>query len=58
MVADPPDRELVVADMGEAVATVETLGAVVLLVALMDEWVLEFRGERQVVTSEEALHNE
>lgn len=34
------------------------LGAVVLLIALVDEWVLEFRGQRQAVTSEEALHNE
>ena len=34
------------------------LGAIVLLVALVDEWVLELRGERQVVESAEALHNE
>ena len=34
------------------------LGAVVLLVALVDEWVLELRGRRQAVESEEALHNE
>ena len=34
------------------------LGTVVLLVALMDEWVLELRGQRKVVESEEALHNE
>ena len=34
------------------------LGTVVLLVALMDEWVLELRGRRQAMDSEEALHNE
>jgi TRAP-type C4-dicarboxylate transport system permease small subunit len=34
------------------------VGTVVLLVALLDEWFLELRGERQVVDSEEALHNE
>jgi TRAP-type C4-dicarboxylate transport system permease small subunit len=34
------------------------LGTVVLLVALVDDWVLELRGRRQVVDSEEALHNE
>ena len=34
------------------------LGTVVLLVALIDEWVLELRGRRQVVDSAEALHNE
>jgi TRAP-type C4-dicarboxylate transport system permease small subunit len=34
------------------------LGTVVLLVALIDEWVLEMRGQRQVAESEEALHNE
>jgi TRAP-type C4-dicarboxylate transport system permease small subunit len=34
------------------------LGTVVLLVALVDEWVLELRGRRQAVESEEALHNE
>lgn len=34
------------------------LGTVVLLVALVDEWVLELRGERRSVESEEALHNE
>ena len=34
------------------------LGAVVLLVALIDEWVLELRGRRQSVESAEALHNE
>jgi TRAP-type C4-dicarboxylate transport system permease small subunit len=34
------------------------LGTVVLLVALVDEWVLEVRGRRQSLDSEEALHNE
>lgn len=34
------------------------LGAVILLVALVDDWVLELRGQRKVVESEEALHNE
>ena len=34
------------------------LGTVVLLVALVDEWVLELRGQRKTVDSEEALHNE
>lgn len=34
------------------------LGTVVLLVALIDEWVLELRGERLTTGSEEALHNE
>jgi len=34
------------------------LGTVVLLVALVDEWVLELRGRRQSVESAEALHNE
>lgn len=34
------------------------LGAIVLLVALVDEWVLELRGQRHVVESAEALHNE
>ena len=34
------------------------LGTVVLLVALVDEWVLELRGRRQAVESAEALHNE
>src|SRR3954464_5762793 len=34
------------------------LGTVVLLIALMDEWFLELRGERKVIESEEALHNE
>ncbi len=34
------------------------LGTVVLLVAFIDEWVLELRGERKTADSEEALHNE
>jgi TRAP-type C4-dicarboxylate transport system permease small subunit len=34
------------------------LGTVVLLIALVDEWVLELRGQRRVGSSEEALHNE
>jgi len=34
------------------------LGTVVLLIALLDEWVLELRGQRNVVESAEALHNE
>jgi TRAP-type C4-dicarboxylate transport system permease small subunit len=34
------------------------LGAVVLLIAFIDDWVLELRGQRQHVESAEALHNE
>lgn len=34
------------------------LGTVVLLVAFIDEWVLEVRGRRTVSESEEALHHE
>jgi TRAP-type C4-dicarboxylate transport system permease small subunit len=34
------------------------LGTFVLLVALIDEWVLELRGKRQSFETEEALHNE
>ncbi|MCC2635382.1 TRAP transporter small permease [Ramlibacter sp.] len=34
------------------------LGTVILLVALVDEWVLGLRGQHQAVVSEEALHNE
>jgi TRAP-type C4-dicarboxylate transport system permease small subunit len=34
------------------------LGTIVLFIALVDEWVLELRGQRKVVDSEEALHNE
>ena len=33
-------------------------GTLVLLVAFVDDWVLELRGQRRVVDSEEALHNE
>lgn len=34
------------------------LGTVVLLVALLDEWVLQLKGRRTSAESEEALHNE
>jgi TRAP-type C4-dicarboxylate transport system permease small subunit len=34
------------------------LGAVILLIAFVDEWWLEFMGKRKVIESEEALHNE
>lgn len=34
------------------------VGTVVLLVALIDEWVLQLRGKRRVADSAEALHNE
>lgn len=34
------------------------LGMVVLFIALLDEWVLEWRGERREAMPEEALHNE
>jgi TRAP-type C4-dicarboxylate transport system permease small subunit len=34
------------------------VGTLILLVALVDEWVLELRGQRQSVQTEEALHNE
>jgi TRAP-type C4-dicarboxylate transport system permease small subunit len=34
------------------------VGSVILLIALLDEWVLELRGQRKTVESEEALHNE
>ena len=34
------------------------LGTVVLLVAFIDEWVMELRGRRRTVESAEALHNE
>ena len=34
------------------------VGAVVLLIALVDDWVLELRGQRKAIDSEEALHNE
>jgi TRAP-type C4-dicarboxylate transport system permease small subunit len=34
------------------------VGTVILLIAFIDEWVLEMRGERKTVESDEALHNE
>lgn len=34
------------------------LGAVILFIAFVDEWWLEFTGKRVVAQSEEALHNE
>jgi TRAP-type C4-dicarboxylate transport system permease small subunit len=34
------------------------LGTVVLLIALIDEWVLQLRGKRRLGVPEEALHNE
>jgi TRAP-type C4-dicarboxylate transport system permease small subunit len=34
------------------------LGTVILLVALVDDWVLELRGRRLTTETEEALHNE
>jgi TRAP-type C4-dicarboxylate transport system permease small subunit len=34
------------------------VGTLVMTVAFADEWVLEWRGQRAQVTSEEALHNE
>ena len=34
------------------------VGAVILFIAFLDEWWLEFTGERVVVESAEALHNE
>ncbi|HET8748205.1 MAG TPA: TRAP transporter small permease [Ramlibacter sp.] len=34
------------------------LGTVILLVAFLDEWVQELRGQRSTAGSEEALHNE
>ena len=34
------------------------VGAVVLLIALMDEWLLELRGQRKAAEPAEALHNE
>jgi TRAP-type C4-dicarboxylate transport system permease small subunit len=33
-------------------------GTLVLLVAFVDDWVLELQGRRRVIDSEEALHNE
>jgi TRAP-type C4-dicarboxylate transport system permease small subunit len=34
------------------------VGAVILLIAFLDEWWLEFTGRREVAESEEALHHE
>lgn len=34
------------------------VGTVVLLIAFLDEWWLELRGQRRTAASEEALHNE
>ena len=34
------------------------VGTLILLVALVDDWVLELRGQRQATETEEALHNE
>ena len=34
------------------------VGSVVLLIALADEWWLEWHGQRQHTTPDEALHNE
>lgn len=34
------------------------VGAAILLVALIDEWVFELRGQRKTAATEEALHNE
>ena len=34
------------------------VGTVILFIAFLDEWWLEFTGQRVVVDSEEALHNE
>ena len=34
------------------------IGAVILFVAFVDEWVLEFRGLRRPVVSDQPLHNE
>jgi TRAP-type C4-dicarboxylate transport system permease small subunit len=34
------------------------VGTVVLLIAFIDEWVLQWRGERRQAAPEEALHNE
>jgi len=34
------------------------VGTVILFIAFVDEWVLELRGRRRAVQSEEALHNE
>jgi TRAP-type C4-dicarboxylate transport system permease small subunit len=34
------------------------IGAVILCIAFIDEWLLEFRGERRARAPDEALHNE
>lgn len=34
------------------------VGTVILFIAFVDDWVLEFKGRRQLVQTEEALHNE
>ena len=34
------------------------VGAVILFIALVDEWVLEFRGKREQAGSDQPLHNE
>ncbi|MCD6078258.1 MAG: dctM [Ramlibacter sp.] len=34
------------------------VGTLILLVALVDEWMLELRGQRKSIETEEALHNE
>jgi len=34
------------------------VGAVILFIALLDEWVLEFRGQRRSVGPDQPLHNE
>jgi TRAP-type C4-dicarboxylate transport system permease small subunit len=34
------------------------VGSIILLIALLDDWVLELQGKRKTIESEEALHNE
>lgn len=34
------------------------VGTVILLIAFIDEWLLEWQGQREIIESEEALHNE
>jgi TRAP-type C4-dicarboxylate transport system permease small subunit len=34
------------------------VGTVILLIAFIDDWVLELQGKRKIIESEEALHNE
>jgi hypothetical protein len=34
------------------------VGTLILFIAFVDEWVLELRGKRKKLESEEALHNE